>query len=317
MNRKNFNTIICLKNFDYINENFGNDFIVEDLKNLEAQISKSRGCVVIDSFDNVDFKNLLAANIDSPARLFGFCSSIKETGQERIYPNIKSEDCSDYMLFSNCYIIPAVADITISRLDQIKSTFVASFNSRAFKFIEYKPALFLDRDGVINVDFGYVHSADKFEIMDGIVDLLKLTCAKGIYNLVVTNQAGVARGYYEEEQVHIFHHHVSSYLKEYGVSIDAFEMAVHHFAKGIESHKRHSFLRKPHPGMILKHLYNFPITLDKSYMIGDRESDVLNLSQLKYILIKGKYEIHDVPDHVKLFDDLPAIKDYLISLDFL
>jgi len=149
--------------------------------------------------------------------------------------------------------------------------------ARAPVFIETlarKPAAFLDRDGVLNVDHGYVHKIENITWVKGAKDAVKALNDQGYYVFVVTNQAGVARGYYTTEDVETLHRHMSDELRQVGAHIDAYEYCPHHPDGVVDAFRTHSRRRKPEPGMIEDLLLSWPIERDKSFLIGDRETDL-------------------------------------------
>jgi D,D-heptose 1,7-bisphosphate phosphatase len=137
-----------------------------------------------------------------------------------------------------------------------------------------RPAAFLDRDGVLNRDDGYVHRPDQVFWMDGAIDAIRWLNDAGYYVFVVTNQAGVARGYYAEASVRDLHAWMQRELQQYGAHVDAFEYCPYHPDGVVERYRRESHLRKPGPGMILKLQKDWDTDISRSFMIGDRDIDV-------------------------------------------
>ena len=135
-------------------------------------------------------------------------------------------------------------------------------------------ALFLDRDGVINVDHGYVIRREDFHFVDGIFDLVRHAKSQGYLVVVVTNQAGIGRGYYTEEQFHQLMGWVAERFAENGGAIDKVYFCPDHPEHGIGQYRRQSSMRKPGPGMILTACEELNIDLTKSLLIGDNVSDI-------------------------------------------
>jgi D-glycero-D-manno-heptose 1,7-bisphosphate phosphatase len=135
-------------------------------------------------------------------------------------------------------------------------------------------AVFLDRDGVINVEKGYVHRIEEFEILPGVPQAIRLLKDAGFLVIVVTNQSGVARGYYPLETVRCLHRHLDMELAAFGARIDAYYVCPHHPEHGIGDLKVACSCRKPMPGMLEQAAIDFGIDLSASYMIGDKSSDV-------------------------------------------
>ena len=135
-------------------------------------------------------------------------------------------------------------------------------------------ALFLDRDGVINVDHGYVHRPDQCEFVDGIFDLCRRARDLGYLIVVVTNQAGIGRGYYSEAAFHDLTTWMTRRFAAEGVAIAGTYFCPHHAERGIGQYKRACERRKPNPGMLLDAASEHAIELSVSALIGDQESDV-------------------------------------------
>ena len=138
-----------------------------------------------------------------------------------------------------------------------------------------RPAAFFDRDGVLNVDKGYTHRPEDLSWLPGAREaVLKLNCA-GYHVFVTTNQAGVARGYYGEPQVAAFHEHMQDQLAEIGAHIDAFYYCPFHEDASVATYRAADHPdRKPNPGMILRAMREWRIDAARSFLIGDRESDM-------------------------------------------
>jgi len=128
-------------------------------------------------------------------------------------------------------------------------------------------ALFLDRDGVINVDYGYIYQIEKFKFNSGIFDLLKLFINKEYKLFVITNQSGIARGYYSIDDFNKLTKYMLKVLKKEGIAI---ERVLYCSALPNADSK----CRKPNTGMIDDILKEYPINLQNSWLIGDKQSDI-------------------------------------------
>ena len=141
------------------------------------------------------------------------------------------------------------------------------------KLIKNK-ALFLDRDGVINIDYGHVFEKEKIDFLDGIFDLCKRAQDLGYLLIVVTNQGGIAKGYYTEEQFLDLTKWIENEFQKRRIKITKTFYCPFHIEGKIEKYRQDSFDRKPAPGMLLKAIDEFNIDPEKSVMIGDNESDM-------------------------------------------
>jgi D-glycero-D-manno-heptose 1,7-bisphosphate phosphatase len=136
------------------------------------------------------------------------------------------------------------------------------------------PALFLDRDGVINVDHGYVHTPDKFDFLPSIFELVAAAKQAGYLVVVVTNQAGIGRGYYNEAHFLMLTDWMKARFVENGGQIDAVYFSPYHPEHGVGQYLRDSDCRKPAPGMLLQGERDLNIDLQRSILIGDKFSDM-------------------------------------------
>lgn len=135
-------------------------------------------------------------------------------------------------------------------------------------------ALFLDRDGVINVDHGYVCRKEQFDFVEGIFDLVALATRKGILVVVVTNQAGIGRGYYSEDVFRELSRWMCEQFASRDGSIARIYHCPYHPEHGIGAYRRDSSCRKPAPGMILKAQRELNLDLTSSVLVGDNVTDI-------------------------------------------
>lgn len=137
-----------------------------------------------------------------------------------------------------------------------------------------RPAAFLDRDGVLNVDHGYAHRPEQLEWIKGAPEAVRLLNEAGYYVFVVTNQSGIARGYFEEEAVKSFHAHMQDSLAEHGAHIDAFYFCPHHPDGIVKPLAVRCRCRKPGTGMLEQAAREWSIDIQASFLVGDKEEDM-------------------------------------------
>lgn len=137
-----------------------------------------------------------------------------------------------------------------------------------------RKAAFLDRDGVINLDRAYVHQWDEFEFVPGAVDAMRRLREAGYVLIVVTNQSGLARGMYTEDQFQALTTHMRAALKEAGAEVEAVYHCPHHPKGTVPGLAVDCDCRKPEPGMILRAAREHGLSLADSFMVGDKPSDI-------------------------------------------
>lgn len=140
---------------------------------------------------------------------------------------------------------------------------------------EKQGAVFFDRDGVLNVDHGYTYRQEDFQWMPGAIETIKMFNERNYRVIVITNQSGVARGYYTEDDVLALHAYMAVELEKQGAHIDAFYYCPHHPEGAIVKYREKCNCRKPAPGMLIKAMTEWPIDREGSLVIGDKPSDVL------------------------------------------
>ncbi len=161
-----------------------------------------------------------------------------------------------------------------------------------------KGALFLDRDGIINEDRGYVYRFDDIVWIEETLDLMRFVQNKNIDIFVLTNQSGVEKGMYSEKDVILLHEKMQNYLALKNIHIREWFYCIDSSGEN----------RKPNPGMLYKALKKYQIDLKKSLMIGDKVSDVfLNVNELQTIIVRGAYDLTPLdkkcPIHVKIAEN--------------
>lgn len=169
-----------------------------------------------------------------------------------------------------------------------------------------RPAVFLDRDGTVNREKNFIHKSTQWEWIPGSVRAIRLLNDRGYLVIIVSNQSGVARGYFGRKDVEKLHRFVRRDIQKRGGRIDGFFYCPHLPADG----RGHACLcRKPSPGMVFKARRRFGIDLKRSYLVGDRRGDVLTARAagarpIHVLTGYGRRERKDIPKSVPVADNL-------------
>jgi len=150
-------------------------------------------------------------------------------------------------------------------------------------------AVFLDRDGVVNIEKDYVHKIEEFEFQQGIFEAARYFQEHGFFIIIVTNQSGIGRGYYTEEEFQKVTSYMEAEFEKNGVKITKVYHCPHTPDDGCGC-------RKPHPGMLLAAKKEFDIDMNSSWMIGDKEGDIEAANSAgvaKTILVKSGHKIDE------------------------
>ncbi len=174
-------------------------------------------------------------------------------------------------------------------------------------------ALFIDRDGVINIEKNYLYRVEDFEFIDGVFEALKLAEQNGFLNIIITNQSGIARGYYSEQEYEALTEWMVSEFAKNGVKISKVYHCPH-------DEKSICECRKPRHGMILQAKEEFDVDLANSWLIGDKESDILagiNAGIEHLVLARSGHKVDEGSTKAKFIvdsiSDLPKILIYKVD----
>lgn len=155
-------------------------------------------------------------------------------------------------------------------------------------------AVFLDRDGTINEEVGYLDRLDKLKLFDHAAEAVRLINESGMKTVVITNQSGVARGLFTEEFVRAVHEKIQETLRSHGAFIDAFYYCPHHPTEGKGEYLLACSCRKPQPGMLIQAAQDLQIDLHRSYMVGDlmKDMEAAHRVGVRGILVKTGYGVN-------------------------
>jgi D-glycero-D-manno-heptose 1,7-bisphosphate phosphatase len=172
-----------------------------------------------------------------------------------------------------------------------------------------KKAVFLDRDGTINTEKDYLYRPEDFAFIPGACQAVKLLNDAGFLVIVVTNQSGIARGYYDEGAVEGLHRHMDAELAKAGARVDAYYFCPHHPQHGGDRYGGECACRKPLPGMLVQAAADLAVDLGHSWMVGDKLADVEagKRAGCRSLLVRtgyGREAEARLPRDVPAFDDL-------------
>jgi len=186
-----------------------------------------------------------------------------------------------------------------------------------------KPAVFVDRDGTINEQMGYVNHISRFVLLPGASEAIKLLNDNGYLVIVVTNQSGVARGYFPIELVYNIHRHMGDLLKKNGARVDGIFFCPHYPSGKVKEYAKICNCRKPNTGLIEMARDRFSIDMKNSWVVGDTISDIEmgKRAELKSILVETGYGMGEIeyvlpssrvkPDHIS--DNLYEAVRFILS----
>ena len=177
--------------------------------------------------------------------------------------------------------------------------------------------VFLDRDGTINEEVEYLYRPEDLRFLPGVPEAIKRLNGAGFKVVVITNQAGVARGYYTEADVERLHSYMNRLLEEKGAHIDGFYYCTHHPEHGIGEYKKDCECRKPKTGMFLRAEKDFPADKEHSFMVGDKLIDVEAGKNygVRAVLVGTGYgkELKDAGGYDFYADDLSGAVDWILA----
>ncbi len=152
-------------------------------------------------------------------------------------------------------------------------------------------AIFLDRDGTLNEEMGYINHSSRFVVFDFTFEAIRILNKSGFLVFIITNQSGLARGYFDEELLTGIHKQLIGEAKKENAIIEKIYFCPHHKDGSVKKYKADCNCRKPKPGMLLKAQKDFEVSLENSYMIGDRFKDVKfgQTNGLKTIMVMSGY----------------------------
>lgn len=185
------------------------------------------------------------------------------------------------------------------------------------------PAVFIDRDGTLNEEAGYINHPRRLRLLPRSAEAIRRLNRSGLKAVMVTNQSGVARGYFSEEVLHAVNEALVSQLKAEGASLDGLYVCVHHPTVGEPPYRAVCDCRKPEPGLLRRAASDLGLDLSRSWMVGDKMSDVVTARRAgsRAILVLTGYGLGEWeyrrsgwptdPDHVA--EDLLEAVEWILA----
>ncbi len=181
-------------------------------------------------------------------------------------------------------------------------------------------AVFLDRDGTICEEVGYLDSVDRMRLIPGAGEAIRKLNEKGFKTVVVTNQSGIARGYFSESTLKELHSELSRLLGRDGAFLDAFYYCPHHPTEGEVPYRQVCGCRKPAPGLLVQAAKDLDLDLKRSFAVGDKLADLecgraLGVKGVLVLTGYGKEELASGPGHAASFvaADLYRAVEWILS----
>ena len=312
----NFTKIICLKEKKFMGTGGAlfklkskvKDFILVngdtifdiDLINFFKSISKQKiGSLALTSMDkNTNNYKLNNLSINSGNLIYKRNSMLMNGGvyffREKIFRYLKNEPLS----LENDLLPKFIQNKKLTAkkykkffLDIGTPKYIRSAHKKLKRYF-YKPAVFLDRDGVINYDSGYVYKKKDFKFRKGVLKGLKYLIKKNYYIFLITNQAGIAKGHYKESDFKKLHIYLKNYLSKNNIYFNDVQYCPFHPKGKIKRYKRKSSLRKPGNQMIKNIFKNWIVDKQNSFMIGDKISDELCAKKSKINFFYAKNDFY-------------------------
>lgn len=178
-----------------------------------------------------------------------------------------------------------------------------------------RKALFLDRDGVINRDSGYVHKKENFVFLEGIFEIVSHANQNDYLVIVITNQAGIGRGFYTEKEFHLISEWMNKEFNKKNCKIDDIFFSPYHPEYGVGKYKRNSILRKPSPGMLIMAKKKYDIDMKSSILIGDKITDIEAGSSagVGNLLLYGNSSKHEFAENYIKISNLTEAINFLTT----
>ena len=279
---------INVKDFVLIN---GDTIFNIDLNLLISSLDKNKiGNIALTKNKKQKSKKLLNLALKNKSLFFKKYSLIMNGGvyffKKSIFRYIKNKECS-----LEDDILPKLIKLKKIQGKYFKDFFIDIGSKKFLKIANsklkkefHKPAAFLDRDGVINIDYGYVHNIERFKLRNGVIKGLQYLIKKNYYIFIITNQAGIGKKIYSENDFIKLHKNINEKFKKKNIFIDDVQFSPFHIKAKIKRYKKNSSLRKPGNKMIENIKNNWDLNLKNSFMIGDKKSDseAAKKSKLKF-----------------------------------
>ena len=180
--------------------------------------------------------------------------------------------------------------------------------------VDLRRAVFLDRDGVINVDHGYVSSWDQFEFLPGVPAALRQLQSAGYVLVVVSNQSGIGRGFYTEGEFAALSTQLIDFLADHNIALTAIYHCPHHPTEALGGYKRDCDCRKPRPGMIIRGINDWQLEPEVCALVGDKLSDI---EAGQGAGIGHLFRVDNAAEHdgVTAVTGLPEVVEYLTAIN--
>lgn len=244
---------------------------------------------------------------------------MREDGSfERLNGEEKAKWADAFALCGIALLTLTALQSLISRTHSVEEVFQELRDAKSTHFVpvaeqkhgqSFKPCLFLDRDGIVNEDTGYVSKVEHLKMIADVLPLIRWAKSQDWYVLIMSNQSGLARGMFTKSDLDILTTHMERILEKEGAKPDGWFYCPYYEKGTVSEYALKSVSRKPMPGLFLQAALKFPVDFTRSYMVGDKGTDCITMGGMRTLLVQGQYDVSGGAE--KIFKNHRDLLSYL------